>query len=68
MACDGDRCRALAGVVGQATRCSIYQVRPDVCRACQPGDDACTMARESYGLARIQVAELDLAKSDYQMP
>jgi Fe-S-cluster containining protein len=53
MACDGDRCHALLGVVGEATRCSIYPVRPEVCRACQPGDDACNMARERYGLPRI---------------
>lgn len=53
MACDGDRCRALSGIVGEATRCTIYPVRPEVCHACQPGDDACNMARESYDLARI---------------
>lgn len=57
MACDGDRCRALRGRIGEATRCSIYDVRPDVCRACMPGDDACQMARERYGLALIRPAE-----------
>jgi Fe-S-cluster containining protein len=50
MRCTGDRCCALDGEVGVATSCSIYAHRPDVCRACQPGDDACTMARQRFGL------------------
>lgn len=50
MRCNGDRCCALVGEVGTATSCSIYAHRPDVCRACQPGDDACTMARQRFGL------------------
>jgi uncharacterized protein len=50
MRCNGDRCCALVGEVGVATSCSIYAHRPDVCRACQPGDDACTMARQRFGL------------------
>lgn len=45
MRCNDDRCAALQGQVGVATSCAIYSVRPDVCRACQPGDDACEMAR-----------------------
>lgn len=53
MACDGDRCRALSGKVGQATACTIYGLRPDVCRACLPGDDACAMARAKHGMAAI---------------
>jgi Fe-S-cluster containining protein len=48
--CDGDRCAALAGEVGIATSCRIYSVRPDVCRACAPGDDACRMARQRFRL------------------
>ena len=51
MRCDGDRCSALMGEVGVSTSCAIYPVRPDVCRACEPGDDACRMARSKYGLA-----------------
>ena len=51
MRCDGDRCSALMGEVGVTTSCAIYPVRPDVCRACEPGDDACRMARSKYGLA-----------------
>jgi Fe-S-cluster containining protein len=55
MACDGDRCRALRGRVGAATSCAIYELRPEVCRACEPGDDACRMARERYGLVPLPV-------------
>ena len=50
MRCDNDRCLALVGEVGVSTACSIYAVRPDVCRACLPGDDACQMARRRFGL------------------
>jgi len=46
----GNRCAALAGEVGRHTACTIYAVRPDVCRACEPGDDACSMARTHHGL------------------
>jgi len=47
---DGDRCAALTGAVGRWTSCRVYEDRPDVCRACQPGDDACTMARQLHRL------------------
>jgi uncharacterized protein len=50
MRCIGDRCSALIGRVGVSAACGIYSVRPDVCRACQPGDDECLMARAHYGL------------------
>jgi uncharacterized protein len=50
MRCEGDRCSALAGEVGEATSCLIYSVRPEVCRACTPGDDACRMARQRFAL------------------
>ncbi|MBI1779160.1 MAG: YkgJ family cysteine cluster protein [Proteobacteria bacterium] len=50
MRCQGDRCAALIGEVGVSTSCSIYSVRPDVCRACQPGDEACLIARRRHGL------------------
>jgi len=50
MACRGDRCAALTGKVGLATACAIYDIRPHVCRACEPGDDACLMARARFGL------------------
>src|SRR6202790_2294812 len=43
MRCDGDRCCALSGKVGVATSCSIYEVRPEVCRTCVlPGETPVT--------------------------
>jgi Fe-S-cluster containining protein len=53
MRCEGDRCSALRGQIGVATSCAVYAVRPDVCRACLPGDDACLTARRGFGLAEI---------------
>ena len=50
MRCDGVRCSALTGEVGKRTACGIYEIRPDVCRACMPGDDDCLMARRAHGL------------------
>jgi len=58
MRCVGDRCAALEGKVGVATACTVYAVRPDVCRACLPGDDECRVARQRAGLASITSAEL----------
>jgi len=54
MRCEGERCAALAGSVGTAVTCTIYAVRPIVCRDCLPGDDACTMARAARGLTPIR--------------
>jgi Fe-S-cluster containining protein len=54
--CTGARCSALTGEVGVSTSCSIYAIRPLVCRACEPGDDACGMARRRFRLdARRQL-------------
>jgi uncharacterized protein len=50
MRCNGNRCAALVGDVGISTACAIYTVRPDVCRACLPGDDSCKMARRRFNL------------------
>ena len=50
MKCEGDRCSALTGKIGEHTACGIYGIRPDVCRACQPGDPECAMARRKFGL------------------
>jgi uncharacterized protein len=50
MRCSGDRCAALVGEVGVSTTCAVYNVRPDVCRACLPGDDTCKMARQRFNL------------------
>ncbi len=49
MRCEGERCSALTGVVGEHAACSVYAVRPLVCRDCQSGDHACDMARKHYG-------------------
>lgn len=54
MRCNGDRCAALVGEVGASTSCAIYAVRPEVCRACEPGDGACQMARQKFGLPAIR--------------
>jgi hypothetical protein len=53
MRCEGDRCLALSGKVGERTACSIYAFRPLVCRACQPGDEECQLARAKHGLAPL---------------
>ncbi len=53
MRCDGNRCMALTGEVGVATACSIYAIRPVVCRSCQPGDEECLMARRKWGLGEL---------------
>ena len=55
MRCDGDRCSALSGKVGEATACTIYAVRPEVCRTCMPGDPECAMARKRHGLPVLTV-------------
>jgi len=57
MACTDDRCRALLGRVGERTACAIYDLRPEVCRDCMPGDDACAMARERFGLSSLAAAD-----------
>jgi len=50
MRCVDARCVALAGVIGNSVTCTIYDVRPLVCRACEIGDDACLTARAGRGL------------------
>lgn len=53
MRCTGERCSALVGTVGEATACAIYAQRPLVCRDCEPGDEACAIARSHFGLAPL---------------
>ncbi|ROP99580.1 hypothetical protein EDC65_1364 [Stella humosa] len=50
MRCENDRCTALVGEIGVAAACGIYADRPDVCRACMPGDEECLVARRKFGL------------------
>jgi Fe-S-cluster containining protein len=54
MRCDDTRCSALFGRVGVKTSCLVYEARPDVCRACSPGDYACIMARSAFGLGKTE--------------
>lgn len=68
MLCHGERCAALAGEVGVATACTIYAIRPEVCRACVPGDDACTMARSHHGLPALGPAEVNSAIDEMLRP
>jgi Fe-S-cluster containining protein len=44
------RCAALQGVVGESVRCSVYELRPPVCRDVVPGDERCLEARRRHGL------------------
>jgi uncharacterized protein len=46
MRCENDRCTALEGTLGKFVTCTVYAVRPIVCRTCMPGDDECLMARD----------------------
>lgn len=62
MLCEGERCAALAGRIGEATACTIYALRPEVCRACQPGDPECAIARRAFGLPKL--ASLFTADAD----
>lgn len=50
MRCEGNRCAALVGIVGVETSCAVYSARPEVCRACLPGDEACQTARRRFNL------------------
>jgi len=52
--CVGDRCSALCGEVGHETSCAIYDIRPLVCRDCEPGDGACRTARRHFGLDPLE--------------
>lgn len=47
------RCVALAGEIGQAVSCRVYDARPPACREVQPGDDKCQRARARHGLAPL---------------
>jgi Fe-S-cluster containining protein len=53
MRCENDRCCALQGKVGIATKCGIYAMRPEVCHTCMPGDAECAMARRKFGLPAL---------------
>jgi len=44
------RCVALAGEIGVAVACSIYEGRPSPCREFDVEHDACRRARHRHGL------------------
>jgi uncharacterized protein len=46
MACNGNRCRALSGTIGERTACMIHPIRPEV-------DPECLMARAFHGLGPV---------------
>jgi hypothetical protein len=50
MACDGNRCRALEGRIGEKVACTIYPYRPLVCRQFQPGGQGCLIVRKGLGI------------------
>jgi Fe-S-cluster containining protein len=56
---DGDKCAALDTSVAGKYPCGVYAVRPDGCRAVEPGSPACMEARAlghlgtSTGFTRI---------------
>jgi Fe-S-cluster containining protein len=52
MKCDGDRCIALKGVIGVSVSCSVYAVRPAVCREFDPTKRMrdCNLVRAWHGL------------------
>jgi Fe-S-cluster containining protein len=55
MLCYRNRRAALTGEVGGSTGCTVYAVRPQVCRSCQPGDDSCLLARRRFMLPELSV-------------
>ena len=51
MRCNGNRCAALMGTLGDSVFCSVYENRPLVCREFTAGSDACHTVRAQLGLA-----------------
>lgn len=45
------RCLALEGAHSDC-RCAIYEDRPEICRAMEPGSEACLAARRQQGMER----------------
>jgi len=44
------RCAALTGRMGESVSCTIYELRPRVCRKFTAGSGPCHMARRAAGL------------------
>jgi len=59
------RCIALAGTVGESTKCTIYPQRPSPCRAVRASfedgtaDPHCDRARARHGLPALTPADWD---------
>ena len=58
MARNGNRCVALIGTVGIDARCSIYEIRPTICRSYDPAVRAqeCNMCRAPHNLPPLTSA------------
>jgi Fe-S-cluster containining protein len=44
--------------LGDENRCTIYETRPDVCRAFAPGSPQCQEARASIGVSPLQPTDV----------
>ena len=49
MRCNGNRCAALAGTIGEEVHCTVYEDRPLVCREFAAGSDDCLAVRREFG-------------------
>jgi len=54
MQCYGERCSALVGEIGSDAQCSVYALRPLVCREFESGSEDCIMVRLSFNLQAAQ--------------
>lgn len=63
-----ERCEALAGTVGAAVRCQIYEQRPSPCRELQAAYEngqpspQCDRARERHGLPPLTAGDWNRAQ------
>ncbi len=53
MRCDGDRCSALIGTVGEEVQCRVYENRPLVCQEFAAGSDACLAVRAHFKIGAL---------------
>ncbi len=56
------QCRALKGTIGEKCSCSIYDVRPRLCREFEPGSEGCIAAREAV-LGKRRAKRPSISKS-----
>jgi uncharacterized protein len=49
MRCNGNRCAALSGELGEEVSCTVYEDRPLVCREFAAGSEDCRMVRMAFG-------------------